>query len=142
MFIRLTLFAGIFLTACTPRLMPPPSPTPIQGDTTDMNPVPSSPVPQGLQSLIEKAKENLSTRLSIPISQIQLADARDVVWSNSSLGCPQPGMTYAEVLTPSYLIFLNVNNKDYEYHTGKSTKRMILGNKVNRLAGKTCQPIL
>jgi len=107
-----------------------------------MNPVPSSPVPQGLQSLIEKAKEDLSIRLSIPISQNQLADARDVVWSNSSLGCPQPGMAYAEVLTPGYLIFLNVNNKDYEYHAGKSTKRMILGNKVNRLAGKTCQPIL
>jgi len=107
-----------------------------------MNPVPSTPVPQGLQSLIDKAKEYLSIRLSIPISQIQLADARDVVWSNSSLGCPQPGMAYAEVLTPGYLIFLNVNNKDYEYHAGKSIKRMTLEDKVNRLAGKTCQPTL
>lgn len=37
--------------------------------------------------------------------------------THASLGCPQPGMVYAEVLTPGYLILLEANNDEYEYHT-------------------------
>ena len=81
------------------------------------NPDPSP----SLQNLIEQAKEDLAQRLSTSATEITVVDARDVVWSNSSLGCPQPGMLYAEVLTPGYLILLNANRQDYEYHAGKSS---------------------
>ena len=81
----------------------------------------SKPVTPNLQSLIEIAKEDLAQRLFIAKSQINIVEARDVVWSNASLGCPQPGMMYAEVLTPGYLILLNANGQDYEYHAGKNS---------------------
>jgi hypothetical protein len=75
------------------------------------------PAPPGLQSLIEKAKEDLAQRLPIATTEISLAKAEEVVWSNGSLGCPQPGMVYAEVLTPGYLILLKASKNDFEYHT-------------------------
>jgi hypothetical protein len=31
-------------------------------------------------------------------------------------------MVYAEVLTPGYLILLNADSEEYEYHTSRSTE--------------------
>ena len=135
--IGIILLAILILTACAPLPIPTlgptqiatelplskpqPTSTPLQGEILDMTPIPSTPFASGMQALIEQAKEDLAQRLSIPATEITVVDARDVVWSNSSLGCPQPGMLYAEVLTPGYLILLNANRQDYEYHAGKSS---------------------
>lgn len=81
--------------------------------------------PTGLDALVEKAKEDLTKRLSITEAEINIVDARDVVWPNSSLGCPQPDMVYADVLTSGYLIILQANNQDYEYHAGKLSSEII-----------------
>ena len=74
-----------------------------------------------LQNLIEKAKEDLAQHLFISTTEINVLDVREVVWSNASLGCPQPGMAYADVLTPGYLIILIASNINYEYHASKSS---------------------
>lgn len=78
--------------------------------------------PSGMELLIDKAKEDLAQRLSTPVDQIELIQAEAVTWSNASLGCPQPGMVYAEVLTPGYLILFKSNNKEYEYHASRGTE--------------------
>ena len=125
----------IILTACTPRLVPAPdstqvaSQTPMSGPSQPTFTPTESDIPQmpqnnptptpGLEKLIETAKNDLAGRLSLPAAQIILIDARSVVWPNSSVGCPQPGMLYADVLTAGYLILLNANGRDYEYHAGK-----------------------
>lgn len=75
-----------------------------------------------LKSLVEEAKEDLAGRLSIPVSNVDLLEARDVTWPDSSLGCPQPGMLYMEVLTPGYLIRLLANGREYEYHAGRNRR--------------------
>jgi hypothetical protein len=90
-----------------------------------MTPPPPAPSNTALQNLIEKAKVDLAIRLSIPVTDIKVLDSRSVIWSNSSLGCPQPGMLYAEVLTPGYLILLNVDGQDYEYHAGRNSDNFL-----------------
>ena len=70
--------------------------------------------------LVEKAREELSQRLSIAISQISLVEAREVVWPDSSLGCPQPGMKYQQVPEDGALIVLQAQGSVYEYHIGGS----------------------
>lgn len=92
---------------------------PTQGDNTQMNPSLSTATSSGLEGLIEMAKENLAQRLSIPTSDISLVEAKGVTWSDGSLGCPQAGMAYAQVLTPGYLIKLKYDGRDFEYHAGK-----------------------
>jgi hypothetical protein len=93
--------------------------SPTQGDNTQMTSVLSTPSPSGLIGLIEKAKEDLAQRLSIPTSDISLMEAKQVVWPDGSLGCPQPDMLYTQVLTPGYLIKLKYDVRDFEYHAGK-----------------------
>jgi hypothetical protein len=92
-----------------------------QGEIPTMPPLQRTPTVPNLQDLIEKAKDDLARRLSISMAHISLLEARDVVWPNSSLGCPQPGMLYADVLTPGFLILLSADNQEYEYHAGKGS---------------------
>ena len=81
---------------------------------------PSLPTPAnpGLQILIEKAKEDLAHRLSISATQINFLEAREVVWPDASMGCPQPDMVYAQVPVDGLLIRLGVGKEMYFYHSG------------------------
>ena len=107
----------LLLDIATPTpFVDPLSIPPTQGDVTPM--IPSTP---NLEKLIAKATDALAQQLSIPASQISLIEATEVMWSNSSLGCPQEGMAYADVLTPGYLILLGYNGNTFEYHAGKDS---------------------
>jgi len=92
---------------------------PTEGDATQMTqPLPTVSDP-GLQGLIEKAKEDLAQRLAISVNEIILLEATSVVWPDASLGCPQEGMEFAQVLTPGYLIRLESGNQEFEYHASR-----------------------
>lgn len=90
---------------------------PTQGDI-GMTSSPSIPMDTGLQNLIDKAVADLAQRVSIPATQITLVEATAVVWSDASLGCPQPGMAYAQVPEDGLLIRLRAAGQTYEYHSG------------------------
>jgi hypothetical protein len=93
---------------------PMPLDLPTQGDTIQMTPFPS-----GLQTMVDISKEDLAKRLSIQVTEIKVSTVSEVLWQDSSLGCPQEGMAYTQVLTPGYLILLEYNNRKYEYHANK-----------------------
>jgi hypothetical protein len=93
----------------------PASTPPIASTQTESEMTQSTPS-SGMTLLIEKAKEDLAQRLSIERAQISLVEAREVVWPDSSLGCPQPGTVYTQVLTSGFLIHLEADGKIYEYH--------------------------
>jgi hypothetical protein len=77
-----------------------------------------NPIEFGLEPLITQAKEDLAQRLSIPVDQIVALEAKAVVWPDSSLGCPQPGMKYRQVPMDGALIVLQAQGLDYQYHSG------------------------
>ncbi len=78
-------------------------------------PTPSNPA---LQGLVMQAKEDLARRLSIEVEQIELLEASAVVWPDSGMGCPQPGMVYTQVQRDGALIRLRVGKRIYNYHSG------------------------
>ena len=87
-----------------------------QENSTQMTTSLPTVTPSGLESLIEKAKEHLAQRLAVSTNEISLVEATSVMWPDSSLGCPQKGMVYTQVLTPGYLILLEHGGNTYEYH--------------------------
>jgi hypothetical protein len=92
---------------------------PTDGESAQLTqPVPTVSDP-GLQCIIEKAKEDLAQRLSIPVTQINLVEATEVEWSDASLDCPQPGVDYIQVLTPGYRIALEAGGQAYESHSNR-----------------------
>jgi len=115
-------------------LSPPPTDTSLQEETTktelgtplpdvptqwdDMPKDPPLSIPKspGPQVLIESAKMDLAQRLSIPTSQIKAIETKEAIWPDASLGCPQPGVVYAQVQTPGYIIMLEYAGDKFEYH--------------------------
>lgn len=89
---------------------------PPQGVPTKMSPVLPTSSASSLEGLIENAKNDLAQRLSIPVGDISVVEAKAVTWPDGSLGCPQPGMIYTQVLTPGYLVKLKYASRDFEYH--------------------------
>jgi hypothetical protein len=106
----------LFLSPTSNKKTQTPLYLPTQGNDSQMTP--SAPA---LQNLIEKAKDDLTKRLSITATEINVAKAAEVTWPDSSLGCPQEGMLYAQILTPGYLILLEYANNLYEYHAGRGS---------------------
>ena len=98
----------------TPLSTPLPDSPPEAATTPHANP--SEPE---LQKLITTATEDLAKRFSITSDQIQLQEALEVTWPDSSLGCPNPSSMYMQVLTPGYLIRLQAAGGIFEYHTDK-----------------------
>jgi hypothetical protein len=119
--IVLQLLIAMLVSACAGATLPGQLSTPLPAAPTQEHDMPKDPpLPilrsPGLQALIEKAREDLAQRLSIEIAQISLVKAEDVVWADSSLGCPQPGTVYTQVLTSGFLIHLEAGGIVYEYH--------------------------
>ncbi len=82
-------------------------------------------IDEGLRPFIDQATDDLAARLSIDPADVEVLSAVLVTWPDASLGCPQPGMQYAQVLTDGSIIELGVGEGDdtvvYRYHTGGSS---------------------
>ncbi len=74
------------------------------------------PLDPNSQQWVAHATADLAARLGVPAGQISLLEFRAVIWPDSSLGCPQPGMAYLQVLTEGYLIRLGVGDQVYSFH--------------------------
>ena len=67
--------------------------------------------------LVVQARKDLAKRRGIPQENIILEYIESVDWSDTSLGCRQPGKVYAQVITPGYRIMFSDGITDFEYHT-------------------------
>ena len=74
--------------------------------------------PTELDGIVALAVDDLAERLSIDASLITVVLVEEVVWGDSSLGCPQPGMSYTQVLTDGMRIVLEANGQLYDYRSG------------------------
>jgi hypothetical protein len=92
---------------------------PIGKEPIDMTPISPADLPINLQDVAYQAIIALAEKLSIQKNQIALISVQSVVWSDSSLGCPQPDMNYLMVLTDGYRVVLAVDDEPYYYHANQ-----------------------
>jgi hypothetical protein len=88
----------------------------------DMN-IPS--IPENIEGLTLFVKSDLAQRLGVVINDIDVCSITEVEWNDTSLGCPQEDMNFAQIITPGFTILLEVNGQTYEYHTDKE-QRVVL----------------
>ena len=72
----------------------------------------------GLQRLVDLATKDLVEKEGIEATQVEVLQAAYVSWPDSSLGCPQPGYQYMQVVTNGSRIVLKVDKQVYFYHSG------------------------
>jgi hypothetical protein len=68
------------------------------------------------QLIVERAVADLQGRLDIGAENISVDLVLPTDFSDASLGMPEPGKTYAQVLTPGYVIHLAAGDQRYIYH--------------------------
>jgi hypothetical protein len=78
-------------------------------------------IESGLESLIAQAAELLADELDIEASEIKLLEARSIVWSDASLGCPEPDASYIQVPKEGALIRLSAQGEEYSFHIGEGS---------------------
>jgi hypothetical protein len=54
--------------------------------------------------------------LGVPIDTIIVQSVEETQFPDTSLGVPEPGKMYAQVITPGYTIKLVTDGQTYEYH--------------------------
>lgn len=103
-----------------PRLTPIPLPE----ETPPMEAHPTAP-PQA-QEAVEAARAFLARHLEIRADEIELLSVEFETWSDSSLGCPQPGHSYLQVITPGYRMVFEAGGREYEVHTDRTGRQVVL----------------
>jgi hypothetical protein len=66
------------------------------------------------------ARRTLAGKLSVPIERIKVVTVSPAEWRDSSLGCPERGMMYTQVLTPGYKVTLRDADREHVVHVAGS----------------------
>ncbi len=98
--------------APTETTLAPEAATPVRPTQTP------SPPATGSDVAASAAVAVLAQRLGIDEQDILVRYVEAAEWPDSSLGCPQPGMMYAQMITPGYRVLVEVDDRAYEIHTG------------------------
>jgi hypothetical protein len=85
----------------------------VAGETEDLT-LEIDPVAAGTVAL---AQRRLADQLDLPQSRIRVVDVMPVTWTDSSLGCPQPGQEYAPITIGGYRIVLAAGDEEYIFHS-------------------------
>lgn len=68
--------------------------------------------------IVAQCKADLDKRLNaIRLQDIKLVEAKPAMWPDASLGMPEPGKMYAQVITPGFRVTLKAGNTTYFYAT-------------------------
>jgi hypothetical protein len=99
--------------AATPVATAPPSAVaPVASSS-----VPGSNLSPEQQAAVAAVVQDAAARLSISPNELSVDRVEAREWGDSSLGCPQPGNLYSQIVTPGFLIVINSGGKQLEYHS-------------------------
>jgi hypothetical protein len=131
------LIVGLLVAACvapdegdetqaeTPARTPTSQSSPLSSPLR-MSPLPAPSQETGTEQdkAVTAAVQALSDELKIATDEIQVVSVESVQFSDSSLGCPEEGMVYLQVITPGYQVLLRVEGETYDYRV--SEQRVVL----------------
>jgi len=104
-----------------------PTATP-RAEPAQASPAPSgtsAPLPTSLPDAAVAARGDLASRLGLSLPDIEVLAVESVDWPDTSLGCPFPGMAYAQIVTPGYRVTLRAAGEEYVYHTDRAGQQIL-----------------
>ncbi|MFN3763546.1 MAG: hypothetical protein ACK4WK_10150 [Anaerolineae bacterium] len=84
-----------------------------------------TPTPGAYPGAVMAAVRRLAEDRGVPPEEIAVASWEPVDWPDTSLGCPEPGMMYAQVIVPGYLVVLEFRGNLYRAHTDRTGERVV-----------------
>lgn len=65
--------------------------------------------------ILDPVIADAAARAGVDASQVTVVSSTSVEWSDGSLGCPQPGMTYTQALVGGFQVILRAAGRDLDY---------------------------
>lgn len=119
--------AGCTVAGPPPATAPLASPTATAGVATPVAATPGAGgTPVNENPAVRAAIADLAKQRAVDPSRISPLAVDAVEWPDASLGCPQPGRAYAQVITPGYRVTLGLDGQSFVYHTNRSGSAVIL----------------
>jgi hypothetical protein len=67
------------------------------------------------QAILEAILKEVAALARVGPDQVAIARAESVVWSDGSLGCPEPGMAYTQALVNGYWVVIDAAGQRYDF---------------------------
>ena len=125
-YLALLSLLALLLAACGLRPQPTPETDPGKSPLPEPGTSPIAPLPGLPAEPASAAVAHLAAELGISQEDVTVLSFEAVQWSDASLGCPQPGMMYAQVITPGYRFFLEARGERYEVHTDRTGRSVVV----------------
>lgn len=84
------------------------------------------PVPAAAQPAVDRATADLAARRGLEPAAIAVVLVEAVEWPDGSLGCPEPGRAYPQVITPGWRILLQAAGETVAYHANAAGTVVVL----------------
>jgi len=69
------------------------------------------------ESILSALRNDLAARSGVAPADVRLVSARAVRWNDGSMGCPQPGQAYIQMIIDGYQVILEAGGRSYDYRT-------------------------
>lgn len=128
----LCVMVMLLLAACGRPATSKPTESPLP--TAPVSPVfPVSPLPvppleaDAKEQKLSALRTQVTEQLGLAATALTLVSVEQVTWPDMSLGCPQPDMTYAQVLTPGWrVVFTDEKGQTYRVHTAENSESFVI----------------
>jgi len=139
-YILLTLGCIILLTACMTETLSPTAPSDLAA-TTEVGVLPTPPAPDSPlampatpqpsstlpRDMYSGLRDAVAKELDVAPETLQMVHSEEMTWRDSSLGCPEKGMNYSQVIIYGWrIVFEDENGKLHYVHTGENSKNFII----------------
>ncbi len=95
--------------------------TSIAQTTTTSEVTTTVPLPDGLpEALVDVIIADASDRTGVEHAEIEVLSIESTTFSDTSLGCPEPGKMYAQVMTPGIVVLLDADGEQLDYRVAES----------------------
>ena len=95
--------------------MTTPSETPVPTSTPQMSRVES----QMPEAILGPILDEAAKLANVPPQELVIVRAEAVVWNDGSLGCPEPGMEYAQALINGFWVVISGAGQTYDFRVGR-----------------------
>lgn len=71
-------------------------------------------------SILDPILADAAERTGVPLTALVVVRSQFVEWPDGSLGCPEPGMLYPQVITAGYWVQIDAAGELLDYRAGDS----------------------
>lgn len=72
--------------------------------------------------LLDEMVADAAERTAVDRESVEIISITEETFSDASLGCPEPGEVYAQVITPGHVVIVEAGGEEFDYRVGTQSE--------------------